>query len=317
MAHARPATREELLAWLATGRRVMVPDESWTYAASGYVAAGLAAEAAARRPFRELIHDEIAAPLGLAGLAWCPDLAGTRAQSYVAAYGAATPAPSIDFGWLGAAGAVCATTGDVARWWLAVRSGRLISPASLAEWTTPVTLERNGVHAEFGYGLGVRLGAWRGHTVIGQTGEGAGGTSVLAEYPDDRLLIVVATNTAGRDVPQALEIQAAIASELLALPSEQPAERFIEPEALASVPGLYRSPQGNFCVQATSDRLVLATDEEQAVALQHIGNGRFVRPGDGDSLEYFLGWPDHTEWFGYAWFGLPTDLAAKESETCP
>jgi CubicO group peptidase (beta-lactamase class C family) len=316
-ARARPATREALLAWLATGRRATVPDESWTYASSGYVAAGLAAEAAARRPYRDLIRDEIAAPLGLASLGWCPDLAGSRAQSYVAAYGAVTSAPSIDFGWLGAAGSLCGTTGNLARWWLAVRSGGLISPGSLAEWTKPLTLERNGVDAEFGHGLGIRLGAWRGHTVVGQVGEGAGGAAVLVEYPDDRLLIVVATNTAGRDVPNALEIETEIASELLALPTAQPAEASIEPEALASVPGLYRSPQGSFCVQAASERLVLATDEEQAVALQHIGAGRFARPGDGDSLEYFLGWPDRTEWFGYAWFGLPMDLATKESETCP
>jgi len=53
------------------------------------------------------------------------------------------------------------------------------------------------------------------------------------------------------------------------------------------------------------------------VELSHQGGGRFLRPGDGDGIEYFLGGPDRSEWFAYAWFGLPTDLAAKDSETCP
>jgi len=127
----------------------------------------------------------------------------------------------------------------------------------------------------------------------------------------------VTTNTAGRDVPQALEIQAAIAAELLGLPATQPGSVGIEPEALASVPGLYRSTEGGFCIEAAADHLLVSTDEEQTVGLSHQGGGRFLRPGDGDSVEYFLGWPDHSEWFAYAWFGLPMDLAAKEAETCP
>jgi CubicO group peptidase (beta-lactamase class C family) len=315
--YLRTPSRDDLLAWLATGERSAAPDETWIYASSGYVAAGLAAEAVAQRTLGELIRDEMALPLGLGQLAWCPELATTHSLAYVAASGTTTPVPAIDAGWFGGAGALCGSTGDIARWWLAVRSGRVISPASLQEWTTPVELERNGVHAQFGYGLGVQLGSWRGHTVIGHTDNGSAGTSILAEYPDDRLLIVVATNTGGRDVPPAIEIQAAIAAELLGLPPAKPATASIEPAALVSVPGLYRSPEGSFCVEASESQLVVSTDEKQAVELSHQGGGQFVRPGDGDGLEYFLGWPDRSEWFAYAWFGLPMDLAAKDSETCP
>ena len=70
-------------------------------------------------------------------------------------------------------------------------------------------------------------------------------------------------------------------------------------------------------LEAAADHLLVSTDEEQTVQLSYQGGGRFLRPGDGDSVEYFLGWPDHSEWFGYAWFGLPMDLAAKQAETCP
>lgn len=315
--YARSPSHDELLAWLATGGRAAAPDETWIHASAGYVAAGLAAEAATGRGLGELLRAEVMLPLGLGRLASCPDLAATRSLSYAAGSGTLATPPLIDAGWRGGAGALCGTSGDMARWWLAVRSGRLISPASLEEWTAPVELERNGANARFGYGLGVSLGAWRGHTVLGDTGEGAGGTAMLAEYPDDRLLIVVAANTAGPDVPHAIEIQAAIATELLGLAATAPATVSVEPEALASVPGLYRSAEASFCIEAVANRLLVSTDERQTVALLYQGAGRFLRPGEGDSLEYFLGWPDRSEWFAYAWFGLPVDLATKEAETCP
>jgi CubicO group peptidase (beta-lactamase class C family) len=314
--YTRPPTRGELATWLAAATSIAAADEQWMHSSAGYVLAGLAAEAATNSPLAVLLREEIARPLGLTSLGWCPDLAAARAAAYMTAGGVTQPVPPIDYGWLGASGAVCATTGDLARWWLAVRGGQLLSPASLEEWMTPVTLERNGVRADFGQGLGIRLGAYGGHTLIGQTGEGAGGTTVVAEYPDDRLLIVVAANTAGPGVPHAIEVQAAIARELLGIAEAASPAVPLGPESLATVPGLYRSPQGTFCVQALEDALVVSTDEEQAVALEHLGDGRFIRAEAPESLEYFLGWPDHVEWFGYAWFGLPMDLAAKHSDGC-
>ena len=310
----RAPSRADLLSWIAGVAVVAPPDESWNYDGWGFVVAGLAAEDATQHSFAELIRTEMAQPLGLRSFGWCPELASTRAQGYMSVTDVPEPIPAIDFGWFGGAGALCGTAGDLARWWLAVRSGQVISPASLQEWTTPVSLERNGARAGFGYGLAVRLGQYGGHTKIGHTGDGAGGTSILAEYPDDRLLIVVATNTAGADVPYALEIEAAIARELLRIPDTTPATIEIEAEALTTVPGLYRSTEGGFCVQARDDALLVSTDEQQSVELRHIGGGHFVRPGDTGSVEYFLGWPDHTEWFGYDWYGLPMDLAMKVSD---
>jgi len=302
---------------LAAASNAAAPGEQWIYDPAGYTVAGLAAEAVTHKPLAALVHEEIGGPLAVARFAPCAELAPTRAQPYMAAGGVTQPVPDIAFGWLGGGGSICGTTGDLARWWLAVRSGQVISPASLQEWMTPAVLERNGVRAEFGYGLGLRLGSYGGHTVMGHVGDGAGGTTVLAEYPDDRLLIVVASNTAGPGVPHMIEVQAAIARELLGIAVAPVHAAAVGPESLTTVPGLYRSPEGRFCVQTAGEELAVATDEQQAVTLTHLGDGRFSRRGADDSLEYFLGWPDRTEWFGYAWFGLPMDLAAKESDVCP
>jgi CubicO group peptidase (beta-lactamase class C family) len=312
----RPPSRADLLAWFAEGRSAALPDETWLYDNRGFSVAGLVAEEVTGMRYGDLVRTAMAEPLQLHSFGYCPDLARTRAQGYGVVNSAVRPIPPIDFGWFGGAGSLCATTGDLARWWLAVRAGGLISPASLQEWMTPVALERNNVQAQFGYGLGMRLGSYGGHTVIGHTGDGAGGTAILAEYPDDRLLIVVASNTAGPDVPYMIEVQAAIARALLGIDETAPPIAAIGPESLATVPGLYRSPEGSFCVEAVDDALQVSTDEAQAVSLRHVGGGRFTRPGDESIQEYFLGWPDQTEWFGYAWFGLPMDLATRIADDC-
>jgi CubicO group peptidase (beta-lactamase class C family) len=88
--YLRAPSRDDLLAWLATGKRSAAPDETWIYASAGYVAAGLAAEAVAQRTLGELIRDEMALPLGLGRLAWCPELATTHSLAYVAASGTTT-----------------------------------------------------------------------------------------------------------------------------------------------------------------------------------------------------------------------------------
>jgi CubicO group peptidase (beta-lactamase class C family) len=75
-----------------------------------------------QRPLGELIRDEMALPLALGHFASCSDLR-EHSLSYVAASGTTTPVPAVDAGWLGGADTLCATTGDIARWWLAVRSG--------------------------------------------------------------------------------------------------------------------------------------------------------------------------------------------------
>lgn len=311
-----PPPQGALLAWLSQARAMARPDETWSYDESGFLVAGLAAEARTGKHYGDDVQTMLVNPLELRGFGYCSDLARSRAQSYRAVGGSIAEAPRIDYGWFGGAGSLCATSGDLARWWLAARSGRLVGPSSLQQLLTPVTLERNGVQTQFGYGLGLRIGNYRGHAVIGETGEGAGGTSVLAEYPDDRLLVVVATNTAGPGVPHAVEVQAAIARELLKMAAPTPTLRPLEPEALATVPGLYHSPEGSFCVEADEDSLSVSTDEKQAVVLEHLGDGRFMRPGDDDSTEFFPGWPDQAEWFGYAWFGLPMDLATRDADTC-
>lgn len=306
-------TDQTLLAWLAKGKRVEPPGSTWIYYSDGFITAALVAERVAGFSYGELVEREFAKPLGLRhfGFELSP-----RAVAYMVDEGKRRPVPPIPYAWFTGAGSICGTLGDLARWWMSLRAGRVLSDASLATMTSPITLRRNGASAEFGYGLGVRLGSYGGHRMIGHTGDGAGGTAVLVEYPDDSLLIAVATNTAGEGIPHAVAIEAEIARALLSLEYGKPVDRAVPPELIERAPGHYVSPYGSFCVSARDGSLFESDDGEEPFRLLHQGDGVFRRAESTGAELYFLGEP-RKQWFAYRFHGYTMDLAVRATDTCP
>jgi hypothetical protein len=231
--------------------------------------------------------------------------------------GALQPIPPVDFGWFGGAGSLCGTVGDLSRWWLGLRAGRLLEPESLAAMTAPLRLSSGAATAVFGYGLGVRLGEYAGHRTLGHTGNGAGGTAALVEYPQDDLLVVVVANTAGEGTPHALEVQAAIVRELLGGGMDAQSSRAVPPELRATAPGYYVSPEGEYCVTAAGGSLLVATDGGPPEALLYQGDGWFRRRDDTAAEEGFLGGPGRPQWFAYRLHGFVMDLARRTADACP
>lgn len=316
---AAPPTKGAILAWANQGERLAPPGEHWMYSNGGYLFAGEIAERISGKSFEELVADELAVPLGLAHFGHCKTMETRLAKGYAVETGEARPIAYVDAGWWGGSGSVCGTAGDLMRWWLALRSGAVLSTSYLAQMFEPSQLRRGHNHANFGYGLGVRLGQFWGHTKIGHTGSGSGGTSVLAEYPDAGLAIVVVVNTAGDDVLRAADIEAAIAGELLNADVSAVTANPTPSGLLASAPGRYRSPWDEFCVTARGKDLWRSIDGNDAEQLHHSANGRFisVRKDFGMSTEYFLGSQSgKAQWFGYDDNGFPQDLAIRIADTC-
>jgi D-alanyl-D-alanine carboxypeptidase len=88
---------------------------------------------------------------------------------------------------------VMSTVGDLAKWDIALRAGRVVRPESLAVMWTPATLATGDEARVSGqpYGLGWILGDNRGHRVAAH--EGASGT-LLVHFIDDPLSVIVLTN---------------------------------------------------------------------------------------------------------------------------
>src|SRR6185369_8246901 len=90
-----------------------------------------------------------------------------------------------------AAGALCSTVGDLAKWQRALDGGKVVSPASYALMSTADTLNSG---RRINYGFGLVPGMFESHKTISHTG-GINGFATAATYvPDDTLNIVVFTN---------------------------------------------------------------------------------------------------------------------------
>ena len=307
-----------ILAWANQGERLAAPGETWMYSGGGFLFAGEIAEQLTGRTFEQLI-EEVARPLGLQNFRGCADVKRDRAPAYFAEGGETRRIAEVDPEWFGGAGTVCGTAGDLMRWWLALRSGRVVNASSFDQMFSPTRLRRNGIEAAFGYGLGVRIGEYAGYRKLGHTGSGSGGTSVLAEYPDAGLAILVITNTAGDGVRNASELEAEIASTLLGADIGSVADAPISDDLLRAAPGLYRSPLGRLCVSARGAELWRSFDSTAPQRLRHVGAGRFVAADDvhGAGVEYFLGIASGSaQWFAYDRHGFPDDLAVRVDDDC-
>lgn len=300
-----------------TSARIAAPGETWWYSNQGYAMAGLVAEAATGKSFETLIEEELAAPLGLERFGPCTSAIQSRSPAYTLIERDLRTFRLIDPHWYGGAGAACGAAGDLVRWWLALRSGKVVNGASLEAMLTPVELTRNGASARFGYGLGIRMGAFGGHAKIGHTGSDIGGTSVLAEYPDADLVIAVVTNTGGEEMTDAREIEARIAAALLGIERSGAKEPPMPESLKTAAPGLYRSIYvDQLCVTAKGDALRRSIDGEPPQIFRHLGGGRF---GDQDeaAVEYFLGADGgKAEWFALDVHGFPEDLGLRTADSC-
>lgn len=160
----------------------------WSYSNSNYQLAGLVAEAVLRRPLHEGVRTELLVPLGLTSLfldqsepptgplsaGWVGgtlNVMSTRTSTYSAAW---------------AAGAYFATATELARWWQALMTGRVVNAASLAAMMTPAGPQ--------GYGLGMARNTLAGRTVWFHSGEIRGFAAFGMHDPAKRASIVVLVN---------------------------------------------------------------------------------------------------------------------------
>lgn len=314
-----PPPEGAILEWANQGERLANPEETWMYSNGGYLFAGEIAERLTGETLENLLVEELGSPLGLEKFGGCADLDAELASGYSYESGEARLIANVDAKWWGGAGSVCGTAGDLMRWWLALRAGRVLDKVSMEQMFSPTRLRRKNSQADFGYGLGIRIGEFWGNTKIGHTGSGSGGTSVLAEYPESGLTILVIVNTAGGGVPSAADIEGEIAAALLDVDTSTIERIPIPDDVLTSAPGKYRSADEDFCVRARGAELWRSIGESDAERLHHMGGGQFVsfHGGFSSSVEYFLRTDSaKAQWFGYDYNGLPQDLAIRIGDKC-
>ena len=162
-------THDQILASIKERALDFTPGTSWRYDNTGFYLAGMVVEQVTGQPYATYIRDHFFHPLGMSSSSLCtihdnvPDLV----SAYVRRNDALVPAPFMTWMLPFSAGSVCSTATDLTRWQLALDSGQVLRPGTLALMRRPTELA-DGTRVD--YGLGTRLGSFLGHRVLGHTG---------------------------------------------------------------------------------------------------------------------------------------------------
>jgi hypothetical protein len=173
-----------------------------------------------------------------------------------------------------AAGSLCSTVTDLATWTAALASGKVVSPASYKQMTTPLTLN-DGKPLTYGFGLGV--GALRGHREISHNGGINGFVSELHHYVDDSIVTVVLTNVANLTAPQ---LEKVIAARAIGIPDTAAAP--LSAAELARYEGTYQLPRLKVKMFADHGRLSTQGEGQGVMHLKYLGAGKFVAEESDD-----------------------------------
>lgn len=190
---------------------LFAPGDSYAYTSFGYNLAGLAITQAARRPYTEVIAQEIAAPLGLEGLRADRPEEPENTVFYDVEDGAFKLAFPVDNSIRTPSGGLRATPSDIAELGLAVLDDRLVSQETrTALLTIPEGGRENGGEI---YAHGFRVGGWNiegAGELIHHNGVAVGSRSVFVIAPDHGVVVSVMTNKGGENINDLAPIATAL-----------------------------------------------------------------------------------------------------------
>lgn len=253
------------------------PGSGWRYDNTGYVLLGMLLEKVSGKPYGEYLDSTIFKPLGLKSTSYCnrAPLIPHRSRGYQRDGHTFTNAPYLDMSQPYAAGALCSTVGDLARWDWLLATGKVVSPASWSVMTTP-----QGIAKLDHYGFGLVRGAVGSHVMLTHGGGIHGFITANAYFPNDSLSITVLANAAPSD-PDALLSN--IARSVFGIPLEQPkrtADAAPLPDSIrAAVPGKYAVDIGGkslvMTISSDSAGVVAQAAGQSEIPLIYVGEGSF------------------------------------------
>lgn len=192
-----PTTPKALVARVRDEPLQFAPGSLFAYSNSNYAVLGLVIEQLSGMSYEAFLEREIFTPLGMSSTGFEKPGDGLA----VGYSGGATRAAPIDMSVAYAAGGLSSTAGDLVRWSNALTGGSLLTAPVVAEMETAGIDETDSYG--FGYGLGVYVGDVGGDGAalreVYHDGGIDGFAAYLGRYPDDRLTVVVLSNS--EDVP--------------------------------------------------------------------------------------------------------------------
>ncbi|MEO6540132.1 MAG: serine hydrolase [Ferruginibacter sp.] len=190
----------------------------WGYTNSAFLTAGEIIPKVTGRSWADYITDHIFKPLGMNNtLALSKDIktANNRSLAHTVVMGELKKIPYGNIDNLAPAGSISSSANDMSKWVMAqLNTGKLngkeIIPASaIAQTRTPHSILGNGGHmfnkAHFAlYGLGWFLEEYAGRKIVAHTGGVNGFVTSVCLVPEEKLGIIVLTNTDANNFYEAL-----------------------------------------------------------------------------------------------------------------
>ena len=195
-------TPDAIIKFVAADTFDFAPGTAYRYNNTGYVLLGMVIEKASGQKYANYLDAQFFKPLGLRQTSYCPSRTTNPAFAlgYSKGPNGTTRAQFMDLSHPFAAGALCSTVGDFAKWQRALDGGKVVSPTSYALMSTADSLNSG---RRINYGFGLVPGVFKGHKTVSHTGGIPGFASAAVYVPDDSLSIVVFTNYDGES-PQRL-----------------------------------------------------------------------------------------------------------------
>jgi D-alanyl-D-alanine carboxypeptidase len=295
------------------------PGEHFHYCNTGFDMLGLLAEKLDGRPWRECVRARIFVPLEMSetlGVISTGAARGRTAIGYQSFWdeqvyprqGRLAPAPNLVMD--NAAGCICSTPGDMARYARMLLNhgqgprGRIVSEQSFGLMTTPY-IKSPELSPTASYGYGIAVDTLDGHKILRHTGGMVAFASSIHVDLDGGVAAFASINAMQGYRPTAVTEYAVrllrAEHEGKALPAAPAIANPQEVENAADYAGTFTEGNGRKLEFAAEGKQLFLIEEGKRVPLQHAGGDNFISTVEG-------GFADHALIFGRA--GAETPAAA-------
>ncbi len=178
------------------------PGEKFNYNNTGYFMLGMIIEKVGGKPYGDFLRDRIFSPLGMTSTRVnnFKDVMPNRASGYEWSGAGFKNADFLSMTQPGGAGVLVSTVLDMAKWDAALNSEKLLKRTGLQKMWTPFKLNDGSLS---NYGFGWEINNSPGHRGVSHGGGIPGFTTKIRRMLDDRLTVIVFTNS-GSGRPDAI-----------------------------------------------------------------------------------------------------------------
>jgi len=189
----KPTTPDAIVSEWATKPLDFDPGTRWQYSNTNFVIAGKIFEKATGTPLMDFLASHIFKPLGMTTAGDCStDKRPGDAVAYTRyGLGPARVVLREGPGWYFAAGELCMTPSDLAKWDISFLHRQILSAKSYDEFTREVPL-KNGDHTR--YALGLSVGELDDIPQLSHSGEVSGFLALNSVYPTRDAAVIVLSN---------------------------------------------------------------------------------------------------------------------------